>query len=187
MLTCTHAHGEHWAVSCMSIPLSCSLGFCSPRDYHPTLAFPSSLTPITLFLFLLSFVFVEYETEVQHVWILSYKLPMTISVPIPRISKVLKKKNQNDNLKQTKLRGFPPIHIKLLWTKVYELSKSHWLFLFWVGEVVCGNIFPGSFLCFLSRDWSGGQGSLLSKGGATRKETDAILSCLFSRWLTYIT
>lgn len=31
------------------------------------------------------------------------------------------------------------------------------------GEVVCRTIFLSSFLCFLSRDWSGGQGSLLSE------------------------
>lgn len=41
------------------------------------------------------------------------------------------------------------------------------------GEVVCWVFFLGSFLCFLSRDMSGGQGSLLSKSAATRTGTDA--------------
>lgn len=47
-------------------------------------------------------------------------------------------------------------------------------------EVVCWTIFLGSFLCFLSTDRSGGQGSLLSKSAATRTETDATASCPFT-------
>ncbi|CAB1450882.1 unnamed protein product [Pleuronectes platessa] len=45
------------------------------------------------------------------------------------------------------------------------------------GEVVCWIIFLGSFLCFLSRDRSGGQGSPTS--AATRTQTDATLRCPF--------
>ena len=68
--------------------------------------------------------------------------------------------------------------------KLLELSKSYLPQLaallnvpLFRGEVVCWNIFLGSFLCFLSRDRSGGQGSLMSKSAATRTGTDATLRC----------
>lgn len=73
-----------------------------------------------------------------------------------------------------KMGWFPPIYIWFPQTKVYKKLElfesclnpqmaSVLIVPHFSGEVVCWTIFLGSFLCFLSRDRSGGQGSFLSK------------------------
>lgn len=104
------------------------------------------------------------------------------------VSKALKYISQNIFLKMSfssQMAGFPSHFTfdsnELKFTESFIVNLLHrWPLLLTVplfsGEVVCWNI----FLCFLSRNRSGGQGSLLSKSAANRTETDATLSCYFN-------
>lgn len=147
--TCFHAGTELWTSELLA-PLG---------DCHPTLlVFPSHYAPLTSLISQSSFVLPEYETEVMlpcrdgksvrgkilsHLLLLLFSVWVTLA--LGSVDVILSNKKLNYSIVSVVL------HL-LTFCTVPHFS----------GEVVRRTITQGSFLCFLSTDWSGGQSGSFS-------------------------